>query len=157
MNTIDPPEPDIDANGVRLWRAGAEDIEQLAPLVRAYWQFDEIPAPRGTVISDTLTQWLARDEHCACWMAGVDGEPVGYLLAVFVFSLEHLGLTAEIDECYVLPGHRRRGLGASLIRLAEQGFRERGCTNSSLQVARLNEQGKRFYRRLGYGCARATS
>ena len=41
----------------------------------------------------------------AAWVALADRVPIGYLLAVYVLSLEHLGLTAEIDEFYVrLPG-----------------------------------------------------
>ena len=37
------------------------------------------------------------------WIARVYGEPAAYLLAVYVFSLEYQGLTAEIDEFYVVP------------------------------------------------------
>lgn len=40
------------------------------------------------------------------WIAMDADKPIGYLLAVYVFSLEHLGLTAEIDEFYVVPEQR---------------------------------------------------
>jgi GNAT superfamily N-acetyltransferase len=50
------------------------------------------------------------------WIAMAADRPVGYLLAVYVFSLEHLGLTAEIDEFYVLPEQRGGGVGAALRR-----------------------------------------
>jgi len=40
---------------------------------------------------------------------------VGYLLAVFTFSLEFGGICAEIDELFVLPRHRDLGAGAALL------------------------------------------
>jgi len=39
-----------------------------------------------------------------------------------LFSLEHLGLTAEIDEFMVLDQHRGRGVGSALLRIAESTF-----------------------------------
>ena len=83
--------------------------------------------------------------------ASRNGPPVGYLLAVYVFSLEHLGLTAEIDEFFVLPSARGRGIGEELLRLAEAEFVRRGCTNVSLQLGRGNDRARTFYRALGYG------
>lgn len=47
------------------------------------------------------------------------GDGVGYLLCVHDFSLEHLGLTAEIDEFFVAPSRRGNGLGGKLLPAAE--------------------------------------
>jgi hypothetical protein len=80
----------------------------------------------------------------------VEGAAVGYLLAVYVFSLEHLGLTAEIDELFVLPSQRGRGVGAELLRCAEAEFLRAGCTNVSLQLSRGNDAARAFYHRHGY-------
>lgn len=132
-------------------RATVDDVAILAPLVRAYWQHEEIPPPRGSRISELLAQWLPQTEQCACWLA-LDGEvPLAYLLAVYALSLEHLGVTAEIDEFYVEPRCRGQGLGARMLAEAEAAFVAHGCTNASLQVARLNEGAGRFYARHGYG------
>ena len=84
------------------------------------------------------------------WIAFTRGQPVGYLLAVYVFSLEHLGLTAEIDEFFVLPSARGRGIGDALLQLAEAEFVRRGCTNVALQLGRGNDGARAFYRRHGY-------
>ena len=75
------------------------------------------------------------------------GQAVGYLLAVYVFSLEHLGLTAEIDEFFVLPSARGKGLGDALLQRAEAEFIRRGCTNVSLQLGRGNDGARVFYAR----------
>ena len=84
------------------------------------------------------------------WIACVKEQPVGYLIAVYVFSLEHLGLTAEIDEFFVLPSARGKGLGDELLELAEAEFVRRGCTNVALQLGKGNDGARVFYRADGY-------
>jgi GNAT superfamily N-acetyltransferase len=80
----------------------------------------------------------------------VNGKPAGYLLAVYVFSLEHLGVTAEIDEFFVLPSCRGHGAGSQLLQAAEAEFARMKCTNVSLQLGRGNDTARTFYRRQGY-------
>lgn len=145
------PVQDLQAHpSWRIRRALPEDAEHVASLVRAYWQFEGIPAPRGDRISGLLGAWLGAPDRCTGWLAE-DGEtPVGYLLAVYVLSLEHLGPTAEIDECFVQPAYRGQGIGAALLEAAHAEFVAQGCTNVSLQVARANEEAQRFYARHGY-------
>ena len=51
-----------------------------------------------------------------------------------VFSLEHGGLMAEIDEFFVLPGARGQGAGGQLLEAAELALRQRGCLRVQLQL-----------------------
>jgi GNAT superfamily N-acetyltransferase len=59
-------------------------------------------------------------------------------------------LTAEIDEFFVLPSARSKGLGDVLLRRAEAEFVRRGCTNVALQLGRGNDRARVFYRAQGY-------
>ena len=67
-----------------------------------------------------------------------------------MFSLEFQGVTAEIDEFFVLPAHRGLGLGHQMLAVAEAQFRVEGCTNVSLQLGRTNDSARRFYRSNGF-------
>jgi GNAT superfamily N-acetyltransferase len=128
----------------------AADIPALVPLVEQYWIFEDIEGFDAARIGREISGLLA-DPRLGCgWIARVRGQAVGYLLAVYVFSLEHLGLTAEIDEFFVLPSARGKKIGEELLRLAEAEFVRRRCTNVSLQLGRGNERARAFYRRLGY-------
>jgi len=129
----------------------AQDIPTLVPLVEQYWLFEDIPYFDGVRVGRELARALRDPRLMSGWIARVRGEAVGYLLSVFVFSLEHLGLTAEIDEFFVLPSARGRGIGDELLRLAEAEFARRGCTNVSLQLSRGNDRARVFYRAHGYG------
>jgi ribosomal protein S18 acetylase RimI-like enzyme len=50
----------------------------------------------------------------------------------------------------VRASHRRRGVGAALVRAAEEGLRARGCRKINLQVRASNRAVVEFYDRLGY-------
>ncbi len=131
-------------------QATTSDVPALVPLVKQYWTFEHLEGFDAGRIADGLTRLLTMAHLGNGWIALADGEPAGYLLAVYVFSLEHLGLTAEIDEFFVLPEHRGKGIGESLLAAAERQFIALGCTNSSLQIGRDNAAARRFYHRHGY-------
>ena len=131
-------------------RATVADIATLLPLVRAYWQFEAIGGFAAEHVGPALERLLTDERLGAAWLAFLDGAAAGYLLAVQVFSLEHLGLTAEIDELFVHAEHRAAGLGRRLLQAAESEFAARGCTNVSLQLGRRNDAARVFYLRHGY-------
>ncbi len=131
--------------------ATSRDIPALLPLVEQYWIFEDLAGFDGARVGRELARAAADPRLASAWIALAKGRAVGYLLAVYVFSLEHLGLTAEIDEFFVLPSARGQGIGDALLRLAEAEFAARGCTNVALQLGRGNEAARVFYRAHGYG------
>jgi ribosomal protein S18 acetylase RimI-like enzyme len=128
-----------------------KDIPALLPLVEQYWIYEDIAHFNAARVAKELGRMCADEALASGWIAFTRGQAVGYLLAVYVFSLEHLGLTAEIDEFFVLPSARGRKIGGELLRLAEAEFVRRGCTHASLQLGRGNERARVFYRAHGYG------
>lgn len=136
---------------VRVRRAKASDVAVLLPLIDAYWAFESIAGFDANRTAGPLERLLSEPRLGAGWIALADDVAVGYLLAVYVFSLEHQGLTAEIDELFVAPAGRNAGVGAELLEVAEREFVRVGCTNVSLQLSRNNAAARRFYHRHGYG------
>jgi GNAT superfamily N-acetyltransferase len=100
----------------------AQDIPALLPLVEQYWVFEDIAGFDPARVGRELARACADPTLASGWIACAKGGAVGYLLAVYVFSLEHLGLTAEIDEFFVLPSARGKGIGDRLLGLAEAEF-----------------------------------
>jgi GNAT superfamily N-acetyltransferase len=134
----------------RIAQATVSEVPALIPLVADYWTFESIAGFDPARIATQLTRVLSEPGLGAGWVAFEEGVAVGYLLAVYVFSLEHSGLTAEIDELFVLPSQRGKGVGAALLAIAESEFVRRGCTNVSFQMSSTNDSGRAFYRRHGY-------
>jgi GNAT superfamily N-acetyltransferase len=130
--------------------AARTDIPALLPLIEQYWLFEDIAGFEAARVGGVLERMLADPSRASGWIAVARGQAVGYLLAVFVYSLEHGGMTAEIDEFFMLPSARGKGIGESLLRLAEAEFARRSCTNVFLQLGRGNDRARAFYRRHGY-------
>ncbi|MEZ5553800.1 MAG: GNAT family N-acetyltransferase [Pseudomonadales bacterium] len=135
---------------VKIKRAEPGDSVKLLPLVAAYWEYESISGFDQSRVGPPLERLLATPGLGAGWIAYQDKVAIGYLLSVYVFSLEHLGLTAEIDEFFVLPFGRSSGVGSELLGAAESEFVRIGCTNVSLQLSRANDAARRFYRRSGF-------
>jgi GNAT superfamily N-acetyltransferase len=130
--------------------ARPEDIGVLLPMIERYWRFENIEGFDPARVRSLLTRVLEDASLGRAWIARVYGEPAGYLLAVYVFSLEHQGLTAEIDEFFVVPQHRNLGIGGAMLAAAEAQFRVEDCTNVSLQLGRSNEAARKFYQQHGF-------
>ena len=137
-------------DAVKIQTATVDDLDTLIPMVEQYWKFEAIEGFDAARIRTLLSRVFEDGSLGRAWLARVYDEPAGYLLAMYVFSLEHQGLTAEIDEFFVLPQHRGLGLGGQMLATAEAHFRAEGCTNVSLQLGRRNEDARRFYREHGF-------
>lgn len=142
------PNPAVSDVVVRA--ASESDIAAIVMLVQRYWEFEQIPGFEQAVVAEQIRRLIEHAAPGAVLLADSAAGVVGYLLLVYVFSLEHLGLTAEIDELYIEPVFRSCGVGAALLKSAETAAADAGCTNISLQLGRHNERGCAFYRREGY-------
>jgi GNAT superfamily N-acetyltransferase len=128
------------------------DIPALLALVRRYWEFEGIKGFAALRVELVLKQLLEGPAaRGAIWVAESDGALRGYLIVVLVMSVEHQGLTGEIDEFFVVPEARSRGTGARLLAAAEAALRTRGCVRLQLQLGTTNTRARDFYQSHGYG------
>jgi GNAT superfamily N-acetyltransferase len=125
--------------------ATSADISGIASLVERYWEFEGIAGYHRPRIESLLQQLLSTPDRGAIWVAESGAAPCGYLLAVFMFSLEHGGMMAEIDEIFVLPEMRSTGIGALLLSAAERDMRAQGLRRLQLQLGVENQRGRAFY------------
>jgi GNAT superfamily N-acetyltransferase len=84
-------------------------------------------------------------------IAWENDEPVGH--AHLAWNGTQLGIP-EVQDVYVLPEQRRRGIGTLLTRAAEDEARRRGWNAISLSVSEAgNPEARRLYESLGFGDA----
>jgi GNAT superfamily N-acetyltransferase len=79
-----------------------------------------------------------------------DGRPVGYAVVALGYSLEFGGRSAFLDELYVEPARRGRGIGTLALGLLQQTSRELGARSLALEVGLDNAGAERLYRREGF-------
>lgn len=130
--------------------ATPDDVAELLPLVEHYWQFEGLRGFSNEGIGKLLRDAIGNPTRAACWLAMRDRKVLGYLLVVFVFSLEHGGMMAEIDEFYVEPDARSKGVGSEMLRVAERVLGRAGYVRLQMQIGVDNERGRAFYQRHGF-------
>ena len=80
--------------------------------------------------------------------ARAEGRMLGVLLLAYRLSVSAAGLFASIEDLYVRPAARRRGVGRALLEAVEKRCASRGVSYAEAQV--VNEEAAAFYSMLGY-------
>ena len=131
-------------------RAIAADVPELVALLADYWAFEGIPGFETARLEALLASLLRQPALGRCWVLTQGARLEGYLVVTHVFSLEHGGVMAEVDELYLRADARARGGGAELLVAAEQALAAEGCPRLQLQLGASNERARAFYQRHGY-------
>lgn len=82
-------------------------------------------------------------------IAELDGERVGFALFHGTFSTWHCRPGIWLEDFYVMPEHRRYGIGERMFRHVAAIAVERGCSRFSWTALDWNEPALSFYRKMG--------
>jgi aminoglycoside 6'-N-acetyltransferase I len=88
----------------------------------------------------------------AVFLARQDGRPVGVATVTTTRGIE-LGISAELEDLYVLPEARGTGVGSALIEVVKEWCRSRGCSLVSVVVTPEGQASYdlvAYYRRQGF-------
>jgi ribosomal protein S18 acetylase RimI-like enzyme len=129
--------------------AAPADLEAVLALHRDFFAEDGY-AFREEESRANLARLLAEPGLGQVFVIDVDGRVAGYLVLTFGFSLEFGGRDGLVDELYVSPGHRGRGLGTRALEAAEAACREQGIRALHLVVERYKDGAQALYRRAGF-------
>ena len=78
------------------------------------------------------------------------GQTVGYVVVCHGYSIEYGGVTGFLDELYLLPAARGRGIGSATLRFLRKESGRRGWVSLLLEVVRGNRKAARLYARRGF-------
>jgi ribosomal protein S18 acetylase RimI-like enzyme len=135
--TFRPATKGDEGNLLRMMRSLAEQEPG------AYY-FDE-PAVRSV-----LREFLADPSLGRAWILSEGTTTAGYIVLTLGYSFEYHGRDAFVDELYVEPQYRRRGIGRKAIEFVEEEARKMGVTALHLEVDHGNDQALELYQRAGY-------
>lgn len=88
--------------------------------------------------------------HGVAYLIGPARAPIGYLIVTFGWSVEFGGLDGFIDEIYVRPGVRGRGIGTETLQALPRALAEAGLKAIHLEVDRNDEKTQKLYERAGF-------
>jgi ribosomal protein S18 acetylase RimI-like enzyme len=128
--------------------AGPGDRAALEAMVRAYYAEDGLAfdMQRQGAALDAV---LDGEPLALAWLVRHEGASVGYVVLTLGFSLESGGREGFIDELYITPLVRGRGLGAQVLALVEREAGKLGLKKLYLEVGHDNPA-QRLYGRVGF-------
>ena len=95
----------------------------------------------------TFEELMRSDTYLSCYLFEVNGQPVGYALSNRTCSHETGGPVLWLEELYLLPDYRSRGLGRAMFAYLEQNS---GAARIRFEVEPNNRRALALYRALGY-------
>ena len=124
-------------------------LTQLLPLCAAFH------AEEGITQSDearraALAPLLEGSPYGAIYLIGPARAPIGYIVICFSWSVEFGGLDGIVDELYVRPGVRGRGIASEALIALPKALATAGLRAVHLEVARDNDAAITLYTRNGF-------
>ena len=133
---------------VHLQIAEDRDLQLVLSYVRAYHRFEGIEDSKD--VSSSVQPLLGQSQLGRIWLIHSESGPVGYTAVCFGYSIEFAGRDAFIDEMFIVPEHRAKGIGQAVLHLLKDEVASLGIRALHLEVAHSNERAKRLYASAGF-------
>lgn len=134
---------------VRVRSAGPQDVGLLVELIRALADYEKLSAQCVVSEADLREHLFGARPYAEALIAECGNEPAGFALFFHNYStfLGKPGL--YLEDLFVRPAMRRRGVGKRLLRELAALAVARGCGRYEWTVLDWNEPAIRFYESLG--------
>lgn len=129
-------------------RARQDDIPALVALMELFYAESgyTLDAP---LAGQAFAALLAEERLGYAWLLDDEGRDAGYVVLTLRFGMEYGGLIACIDDLYVLPQHRNRGLSTAALFEIRDFCRSKGVRAITVEVSPDNGPAQAVYRRIG--------
>lgn len=125
------------------------ELPELLALLRAKAEFDG-NVQSFVATTDSLRAALFSESPMAKAIVAVEsGSVVGMATFYATFSSFIAKPCIWLDDLYVYEAHRSNGVGRALVKYLSALAHEQGCGRIDWVVATNNNQGRKFYARLG--------
>jgi len=132
-------------NGIEIAPVSGAEFEQLLPLIGAYQRFYEVEEVDDDRNRAFFRRFLAPSEDGMLLGAREGGRFLGYACLYWHFSSTLTCETVLMNDLYVEPDTRGKGVGRALIEASADVARERGSPHLEWVTAPDNLTAQRLY------------
>lgn len=132
-----------------LHLAGPDELDRVEPLIAAFHAEEGITSTEAERRA-AVAPLLDGSPHGAVYVIGPTRAPVGYMIVTFGWSIEFGGLDGFVDELYIRPTVRGRGLATEALLTLPPALAEVGLRALHLEVDRENAAAQKLYAKAGF-------
>jgi ribosomal protein S18 acetylase RimI-like enzyme len=132
-----------------LHLAGPDDLDRLLPMV-AVCHLEDGRARDEAHRRAGLAPLLEGSPLGAVYLIGPRKAPVGYIVVSFGWSLEFGGMDGFVDEFWIRPNVRGRGMGSEVLGALVPALEAAGLRALHLEAGEANLRAQGLYARHGF-------
>ena len=136
---------------VNIRRAEREDAEAVIGLIVALAGFEELPPPDAEAQARLREHGFGENPKFEVILAELEDAPgpVGYALLFPTYSTFLAQPSLYLEDLFVLPDYRKRGIGQALLKHCVSLAQERGCGRMEWTCLDWNTNAQAVYERMG--------
>lgn len=125
------------------------DVPQILAFIRELAEYEKEPEAAVATAADLLRDGFSEPRRFHCLIAAYDGQPAGFALYFFNYSTwrGHAGI--YLEDLFVRPAFRGRGIGKALLASVADVAVAEGCPRLEWAVLDWNTPAIDFYLSLG--------
>ena len=135
--------------GTTIRTATEADVAQILGFIRALAAYERAPHAVTATEEDLARDGFGANPYYHCLMAEQDGQAAGFAFFFFDYSTWMGRPGIYLEDLFVYPELRGRGIGKALLQRVAAVALERGCARLKWEVLDWNTPAIDFYRAMG--------
>ncbi len=130
-------------------RVERDDAGAILDLIAALAHYEKLEPPDAGARSRLIDDGFGERPRFEAWLAAENRMPVGYAIFFETYSTFLARPTLYLEDLFVLPEFRGRGIGYALFRKVASLAVERECGRMEWCCLNWNSSALEFYKRIG--------
>ena len=130
-------------------RATPADGPAYIALVRALAAFEKLPPPDDAAAARLVADAFGDHPRYELWIAELDGAVAAYAVTFATYSTFRGKPSLVLEDLFVHPDHRRRGVARAVLARLRGEAEARGCGRFEWFVLDWNEDAQTLYASVG--------
>lgn len=137
------------SSDLRIEPATIADVPLILQFIKDLAEYEKLAGAVVATDDDLREHLFGPDAVAHALIAYVDSEPAGFAVYFFNFSTFLAKPGLYLEDLFVKPALRQRGIGRALLACLARIAADRSCGRMEWSVLNWNEQALRVYRGIG--------
>lgn len=120
------------------------DATAVVAMMEAFYAIDNYPID-AAIANNLFLEFTQNESLGRGWTIVLNGEVMGYFILTFVFSFEYKGRIAFLDELFISPLARGKGLGKHALDFMAAQARALSVKIVYLEIENHNQAARKLY------------